>query len=61
MSFDRSLDWHRQNGKYCVKYPDGNYSQPFMLEAARGYRDIFGGDVVRLPIATRDTDEKGQT
>lgn len=50
---DRSLDWHRQNGKYCVRYPDGNYSQPFTLETARGYKEIFGGDVVRLDRAAR--------
>lgn len=40
------VDNHRRKGKFRVKYPDGEISQPFDYKTAKDYRDIFGGKVI---------------
>ena len=57
---DRSIDFNRTNGRWRVHYPDGAVSQPFCLDVARGYRDIFGGKIVRIdgmPLEEENNDD----
>lgn len=49
----RSMDFNRRHGRYYVKYPDGSKSQPFCLDVARDYADIFGGIVLDMPTRGR--------
>jgi hypothetical protein len=37
---------HSAFGKFRVRYPDGEISQPFSWKAAKDYRDIFGGEII---------------
>lgn len=39
------LIWHSINGKFRVKYPDGQYSQNFGYWTAKNYAEMFGGTV----------------
>jgi hypothetical protein len=41
-----SLDTHRLNGKFKVKYPDGKISQNFNYWIAKDYSEMFGGIVI---------------
>lgn len=43
---ERSMDWHRRNGRYRVLYPDGQKSQPFGFSTAKDYAEIHGGKVI---------------
>lgn len=48
-----SLDYHRINGQYQVRYNDGKLSQPFLYHTARFYADHFGGEVILRSRSTR--------
>lgn len=45
---DHTMDWHRRHGSFYVLYPDGQRSQPFTYDVACDYRQIFGGEVIRM-------------
>ena len=38
-----------KNPKWCVRYPDGSVSQPMNKRIAKGYAEIWGGKVERVP------------
>lgn len=43
---DHCINWHRLHGKWRVKYPDGQVSQPFSRKIAEDYQKLFGGEVI---------------
>lgn len=43
---DGSCYVHAMQGKFRVKYPDGQLSQPFSWRAAKNYSGIFGGEII---------------
>lgn len=45
---DASLSYQRLHGDYKVRYPDGNYSQPFLRKTAYDYASMFGGKVIKF-------------
>lgn len=44
---NKGRDFNYIYGKYGVRYPDGNISEPMCLDTARNYASIFGGAVIR--------------
>ena len=41
----RSWDYNRLNGRWCVRYPDGELSIRMCRDTATSYRNIFGGKI----------------
>jgi hypothetical protein len=43
---DRGRDYNRLYGHFRVRYKDGQISEPMCYDVARGYKGIFGGEVI---------------
>lgn len=44
----RSIDYNRRYGKYRVVYKDGSVTHLMCFDAAIGYYDLYGAEIVKV-------------